>query len=879
MAQLDFAVVRPTRGVRALLAVLAVLAPLAPAAWVCAQAPAPFPQPLSSAELERCLGALSLDATLREQAVRAFESALAEGQSLRDGDIAAYELELATRPSGTLSLQELEQRGRRLRSLASRQAAIENALFDSLASMASEDDRAFVEIQRRAAERRRSIAMIDPFLRSGLSTDLVELTQRTVAPWGELPDRLREVLVAHDRAVTAALAKAAALSSAQEVSIRQAMDQLPPPPAPAPAAADAEGADAESAAARQRAVEMRRIRRDAAAPILARRAEVVALNRTGLEQVLTDLPDAQRRDLRDAFVRAAYPQIGLKRATPASILESMQARVGRAPAPKAGDTADSAAAREPIPQEAVDAAKPIVDAWRHANDAIERRMMDAIDASQRDRPGGPILIGLEEGGAMPEDPLRPLRAERDALDEGARQQLAALHPGVAELVRERTPPQIAFGPGAAAGAPPPTDATITTFSARAVMVIDGGDGPMEAVSFEMPAQTGSSDSPLRPIDAREFEEMVARLGLAGDSREQAREAWRRYHDAALPAVRELVGEQSGLKIGGGGGAVFVGMEPAPDPTAIDAAMARLTTEDARLLAELATIAGASASIDLERSIRARNLLRQRIGMLERIPIRPWGHFERVDLPAIVAGTRLTPAERAAIGDLVNAHGERLVSLLSQLASAMQAMRTLEDEMTTTTDDGKGNVSRSVNMDPSKFQKAIGGLRSAQQQVADEVRGTLTALRERLPEATARRIRRAAYSAALPGVMEDPRSAEERLERAMEFASLSDERRMTLLELYAAHQSSVDALVDAFIVDAEKRAKALEPGAGPGPQEIRAMRSSDGLQRRLRFDRSEVNDATMRRLRRVLSAEENREIADLPPARGTEIPGMAFSSMF
>ncbi|MBM4112316.1 MAG: hypothetical protein FJ253_02910 [Phycisphaerae bacterium] len=846
----------PARGALALLA--AVVVTLAATSTASAQGPRPFAAPLSSTDLDRWIATTSPDAATRAAIVEAFEKSLMESQALRDSEMAGYESDWVTRPSRSLSDEELDQRSRKARGIASRQAALEERLFETIAALVPESRRDAIAAERRAAARRRAIASLDPFLRSGFTPDLVEISARAWTGDDAMPDRAAAALRGYDLDLTNACEKVAVLAMASEPAQRaaqQRIDAAEPIPE--------EGADPD-AAMRQRMRNAMKARAEALAPINELRAKAADSHREALAAVSAALPEPQARALRDAFVRAAYPMVGVKRQGPESVLEQA---ISRSTQPGAA----------PIPQEAIDSAKSLLTSWRTQDDEIATRMMDAIDARRRTRGGGPMMVFEGDGpdGAIAfDDPIRELRADRDGLDERTRQQLAALDPAFAAIVGEPAAPQVLVAPGGFVGALPQGEVR-----ASAMLVVDAGGGGADAISIELPEGLDfhAAGAPLRAIDAKEFDAMLARLSLDAARAASLRSAWEKYRASADPAMKGSLGGENGMRFEAPGGAVFMSVGAGPEPVDLAAATTLLEAEDARFFAEAETIVGDGDAMEREQGIRARDRLRQRISAIHRFGMRPWGRFERVDLPAIMASTQLAGADRAAAAELVASHGARLSGLLAQMLAASDEVQRIERASVERIEGPGGNVEERINLGGEEWAKAIGALASAQQAVTDEVRRTLDLLAQTLPAPAARSVRRTAYASAMPEVMQDRRAVDERVEQALALSSLDDARRLALIDLLSQHQGGVDRLVDRFIEDALEREKRLGGSAaqGPGPSEMRAMRSADSLQQRLRFDRSEMNDATMRRLRKILTEEENRAIADLGDRGSGGMPIISF----
>jgi len=868
---------------------LLLLRAISPDSRAEAQSPSPFADPLSSADLARWVSRFELSGDAAQRAAAVFEQSLVESQALRDGELASFTRDARPTQDPTVTLEALEQRSKRARALVARQAAIENRLFDELASMLPESRRASLEAERRAAARRRSAAALDMFDRSGLTPDLLDALGG-IDGGAALRDQppIATALLDYDLRLTDLMQRAANLALESGPVTRRAVDAAAAARTPSePSAGQSDGSppgpgDGPDASMRDRIRTAMDARAAAQAPLAAIRGDILALHRSAFDRLMTLLPPVEAHALRHRFISSNYRAIAIKRDTPERLLAQVKSKAGGV---------------DGVPAEALESAERVASLWRERTDAIERRMMDAVDDRRLHRGGG-MLMPFDDGGEVfvggsgPADagPLPALRREREEAAQQARDQIAALHPLLAELSRRDAPgPQIAFGaegmqmgPGGAGG--------VVEARATAVMVVDGeGGGDAIAIDFSPDMLQRGGGAVIRPIDPREFDAMVARLGWSGLRREQAQAAFDAYRAKADERVRSALGNakaEAPLEIGGAGGMAFIALNEPPAPEVIASAVMQLAAEDEAFFEALSEVAetgspqsaeravgvdgAVSQAIARERGIRSRERLRQRLSLGGPPMLQPWGRFEKVELAAIATEVQLPDALRAPIEQTVSQHGERMNALLANLASARETLRKAEASATRVIDHGDGRIERSINVDSDgdgDFSRAIRGQAAALEAVTSEVRRTLDDLARQLPHDAARRIRRAAYAQAMPQIVTDPRSAEERLEQAIMLESISEPTRMALIELLASHQDAVDALVDRFVVDAEHQERDGGPRQGPGPGEMRAMRGSDALQRRLRFDRNEVNDATMRRVRALLSAEENAAIADLPSASG------------
>lgn len=817
-----------------------------------AQGPDPFPAPLSSADLAGWCDWLQLSGPQKDAAAAAFERYLATAQALRDAECAAYR-DLA---SGTLgqrrSLEELEQLSKRAKAVAGRIEANEQRLFDELSSVAPEPMRPTVEFLRRQAARRRAVATADAMRRGGLQPDLFQLMEQSETLPREKRAEMLALLGPYEQKLTDELEAMADFNLQAGIIQRKASDA-------------ANGGERPQPGDREAMTRAMKARQEAMAPLAARKNTVATLHRKALATAATAMPPAEWSKLHSRFVAAHYPQLVLGSSSLDSAIREARALA------KEGK----------LPPEALARAEQIVEAWRTADQAVESEMMDAADAKRRSSTGpvsftgdGAIMIGGQS------DDMAPLRERRQKLAESARAELEAAHPALAQARKDREG-------GAAAGPAVAVAGEEIRTSAVMVLTTDGGPEGMvfEAEGFEFLG--GDQGGSVKPIDSALFETILGRAGVQGDATDVARSAFAGYAEAAEAARRETVGAvpapapaevhegEMTISFDGGSPENRAAMASARREFA-----ARLAKEEEALFEAIGAVVPTAAqpAVARERDARVRELLRQQADLPVLGAIRPAGRFERVDLPSLVDGLDLPPAAKSSAAPILNQHAERLTTDLRSLVAAttrMQDMEMRQMEVVNQTGPGGSRVERRLTLsdDDKAFQEAQRALSNAQAAVISEVRRTLEELRAALPPDSMRRVKRAAFAAALPSVMRDERSAESRLEAALTLASLTDTQRVAVGELLNAHRDAVDVLVDRFVADAETKADALTQSE---EFDFRRMRNSDAIQKSLRFDRSEVNDASMRRLRRILDAAQNAQVEDLPATQRPREPAAFFA---
>jgi Spy/CpxP family protein refolding chaperone len=141
-------------------------------------------------------------------------------------------------------------------------------------------------------------------------------------------------------------------------------------------------------------------------------------------------------------------------------------------------------------------------------------------------------------------------------------------------------------------------------------------------------------------------------------------------------------------------------------------------------------------------------------------------------------------------------------------------------------------------------------------MVDLNRATLAALAEALPEAQATRIETAYKHAAFPGVYDDPDRADRYLTTALQLRDLDERQRTGIDAILAEYRPAYETLSDQI---AEIHAAREEAGTGFDPERWQAYREQRNRIDVLDFERRELNAKALRRLREVLTDEQEARL--------------------
>ncbi|MDZ4754047.1 MAG: hypothetical protein SGJ11_06080, partial [Phycisphaerae bacterium] len=375
-----------------------------------------FPEPLSSADVEAILDRIGIEGEARVQSLKSFESCVAQILELRKGGIDDY---LKNRPASQ-SIDDVKARVAARRKLLNRFAAIESQLFDNIRSVAPESLLPDVERERARAERRRAWSTANPFLGRTTHVELADLVRETANSSGEplpqdIADQVDTLLSTFEQQQTSLYRKLSDVATDELLrmaSVRAERNITAP--------SRAGDAPPDSDAWQRYFKELNEARAIARGPQNELRVKARTLLRETAKHVAGSLPPAISTRFRQRFLNTAYPSASHPRdPVPPLVLEARTLHANSA------ITGDELATVEAL-------------AASHATrrDALNERLMDAIDKESATGSSVGIRIALSEDDLDPEDVKRQaLFSERAALDESTTRAIA----GASEALASKVP--------------------------------------------------------------------------------------------------------------------------------------------------------------------------------------------------------------------------------------------------------------------------------------------------------------------------------------------------------------------------------------------------------------------------------------------------------
>lgn len=826
-----------------------------------------FPDPISSAQLDRLADLLGLDQASRSELGPLHEAYLQRMRELREGPIADW---LKTHASSRQVLgssrprEEIEQSVRARVQILGQIERAERELVDRLAVGLPPEQSARLERVRQLAARERGRGLLGPFGGGAI----VELELRELVDKLELDDAVKAAVEAplddYERRLTKLIEGMAGRAVQQPLVMTDALAAAGVGRRGAGGTSH-EQADASAEEARAQFLETARVRSEVDAPQREARAAIAKLSRDTLSRLARALPPESAERLTDAFVRKAYSQVAMNDRPAGPVLAS---------AAKIAEGSEGA----PATAEAIGALR--LD-WRARYDAVNGEMMDIVDAG---RSSGDLMGFLEvgEGGEarrQREERLAALREKRQGINDSAVEQVKALlGPALAQRM----------GAGQGAG-----ERRIGGIEAAGVMLLDGGGG-MEVFEFDggegiavtiggegLPGVGGAG--PLsQPISDRELERLIESLGIDADIRaivevlhEDYAESFDRLRGEIADELGRVVPSPGQRAEGPAGGVAMPFIMPGPmDEKSIARQYAifqrgieRLAEVDRNFFDTLdGLLAGSSAGgrVPDARSSRERAVLRQAgrgPGAMGGIMLGGPSGGRESDIDLLEVTGTLDDAQRRSIEPILVRYAEAALAAARQRydtsIAAQKEIDLFHAKAMKVGKDGNMEVSIDSNSDGFEaFQRSQRRIAEVAAQAATINRAARDEVLAVLPEDARLPFQRTYARAAWPGVYRDQIDVGRRIEAAMALATIDEARHARLAELLAEHIEAYEALCDRMV--------AAEMAAGPqlavpDPGAMRAIGERQNEMRKLRFERSERNAATLRALGAILTPEEAQAV--------------------
>ncbi len=882
------------------LAVLSLQALLAPAA--CAQGTmGSVPDPISAAELDGYAKRLGLSAHQRVALEQFHEQYREAFSALREGEIEKFlnENPLAGgtgggrggqggpgggrggrggQNAGAIGLmlgnvdpETVKDSLRQLETINSKIKSLDNTLFDQIQSLLTEDQILLVPGVRQARERERyrtGVSRMTAFTNPGTTVDLSAM----VANLTLTPDERTNVsplITTYESSLTTAVRKLHDSANQSTLDMVEKVAAL--------IAANQQNAQGGGQGGGQRrggggGDAFRQIWGEIMLKMNEKAADITELNRRTERSLNAVLAPPNARKLRDDFFNRAYPE------------NRASSSVSRA--------FDVAMAFEDLNDEQRAALTAMYDQFRASFDSINIEMADLVDANRKTQS---FLNWDDDNRRKYEEQLSDLRDKRNALMDSARAQaVATLGPELTEQLERRVAESrerqreervsgamtfVAAGPGG--GVAP-----------GAVMRFEGR---MEDLSG---ALADISADPFLPsaISTRDLETYAARLGLDDDQRAllsglhaDYMDQYRMLEDTQIKAVREteqnLWAEDEN------------GERQPPTPEMIDNlySLRRQTIESIKQIdgllfenVQLALLTDANKpALERVQNSRLRSVYNRGAGGQGMFNLGGGGRRgggggggqramfvgglagggasseAAIDLSVLVEQNKITPTDPAQLVISLAEYEVTATAAFQTLFDTSMRVRQATDKVTSQFARGGRGGNMNVQINGDSMRQITEGDGRASREARDAMvnlnRNTLERVTGLLETRSAEELRYAYNRKAYPDVFRDPRSAGPRIDAALALTDLTDSQRDQVQTIAAEFRSAYDGLCNQLI-EQERNAPVLGGMPGDGvafdPQAFQErMRNREKVE----FERTDLSDKMLARLRATLSPEQSQRI--------------------
>jgi len=826
------------------------------------------PDPINARDLAGYGDRLGLSAQQRQSVESLHEMYREEFRALREGDL---ERTLREMPGGGMGggfggmggmgamnadRKTVEKSVRDLDAINNRIKAVDNTFFDQMQSMLTEEQTATMQRVRMMRERARfrtGLSRMSTFMNSASQVDLSVLVDDLDLSEQEFA-QVDPLLATYESTLTAAARRL------HEEGGRMTLEMLDK--------MKARGFDAQAMQDRERRGQMfetfRGVWSEVNATLQERAGEISTLNRKTLRGIAPLLESSKARRLRDDFIVRGYPEANLN-----------PGQVNRAFA--------SALTFEDLSAEQRAAVTALRDEHFAALDRINEQFMDVID----DRRKSMSMFGGDgEQRQRFEQAAAELRENMTTLMATADQSLrGALGPELAARLDQR----LAQGDG---GKSETVAAGRISFAANAF----GGGGPVTftASALEVTMDTEPVADPYlpSPISARELETYARRLRLGDDERtimagvhEEYLSRFTQVEETQYKTVRDLESKLWAID------PKTQQMSP-PTAASIDnlyaarhSALETAIGVDASFFDDLAMtlLDSQAAGVARLRQARLRDLYRRETdtvnGMAMGMGGGPGSRGMRfnmmgggsavVDLIAVIDELTLSPIDQGAFDGALLEHETAIAvamkSMYERNVRFQQRMDKLAAENAQANADGqqRGNGGGRGGPGGGAWRDAMEtdgrAAREAKQAVIGRNQESLLSLKALLPEGDAETLRRAYNRKAYAEVFRDGRSAEPKLAAALQLPDLTDQQRPQVETIVGEFRANYDEICEHMIV---AQANAPQFGGPGGNRDWQAMQEGMRAAEKLRFDRNDLNDRTVTRLRALLTDDQVQRLGGL-----------------
>ncbi|MDZ4829575.1 MAG: hypothetical protein SGJ09_05170 [Phycisphaerae bacterium] len=837
-----------------------------------------FPEPITSADAGTIIDRAGLTGDAKLASLKAFEAYVARFVDLQKGDMDAFVQSRAPMGSSP-AREEIVARVDRRRALLRKIAGIENDFFDSVQAAAGEASAPRVTRERARAERRRDWAASNAYLGRGSRVELADIAWEVMASRavGEsaLSEETRSAVDAtvksFEHQYTALARKLLDLAVEEPIAMSdaKAAANIAEPPV--------SDHDVQPTAWRDYFESIEKARRTAREPQLEVRAKIRSNARTSAKTICELLPADVAAEFRQKFLEKSYAVVANPRDPVPGVVKQARAAVETGELTK-------------------DELKTIEDLA--ANHALRRadlvdKMMTAADKGAADSSGLAFRLRLVGDSPDEQSDLEQLAKERRSLDT---ESMAAISGAAPTLAAAKSSDDKQGGGdivinGMHLEMPDMIEAGGISGGSASIVVVardDGGDGGGAVIStFTLDAGSGDRLGTPAPLSRQDVDALREQFKLSTDEAavldvlfEDYQAKWHEIEAAELAELRSL-------PTGGFTSMTVRGTEPTA-PSAYDVSRSfelRRAVLDRSLALELEFTEGLSAALSAKitkdgtaRVFRAR----QRAAYLsssdggsgfDMLHFGGSGASSQ-DLAAIVRSAGLPTETLAAMVPKLDDWDRTSVDLLRSRFEARFAEQRVRSEMDRKLAEEAASEGRageivfdSNNQEFAKVNDAAEKARVMDRAVETANKQALAAVLAATRDEAARETLSEVWNRKVwPSVYRDRRDVEPLIAKAMALKDLAPETKAKLETIATEHRAEYRRICHEMIAANEKSIETKEPNSGGPNIDIRAIQARQDATTRLKFERNELNEKTLRRVKESLSPAQAEKIGDLSQAK-------------
>jgi len=245
----------------------------------------------------------------------------------------------------------------------------------------------------------------------------------------------------------------------------------------------------------------------------------------------------------------------------------------------------------------------------------------------------------------------------------------------------------------------------------------------------------------------------------------------------------------------------------------------------------------------------------------------------IDLVRLVQRQRLHPDHLTALDPILQKYEKDAVDVVkARYDASMAYMRAQEQwnvEASSVQDENGMDFGRRYRALLEVPLRAAG---EADGMVSELNRTTLTALTEALPAAEAYALRREYNKRAFPTIYQDGTALERQLDEALRLGDLTDEQRRIVTDLIAEYRPAYEALCEQMVSHTSTQPN-INRAFGWEGEEWQKMQEQQEVMEKMRFDRNELNQRAVARLKAALTEDQIKRIGGLPEPQEDEGFGM------